>query len=111
MTDVLQRTEEVALTNEAARGLGLKGSNAEPKHIRIMRAIGRLSHVSQTLVDLKIEVAGAPVIKAPEDRQPPEKRRQLVPLAQFFIEAHEQIVQIADLIEKNVTELRSALYE
>ena len=52
-----------------------------------------------------------PVIKAPEDRQPPEKRRQLVPLAQFFIEAHEQIVQIADLIEKNVTELRSALYE
>jgi hypothetical protein len=83
----------------------------EPKHICVMRAIRDLSYATQTLVDLKIEVSGEPVLKNPEERERPEKGRQLVPLAQFFNEAHEQIVQIADLIEKNVTELRSALYE
>ena len=49
-------------------------------------------------------------VKGDSPEEKPEKRRQLVTLSQFLDDAPEQITLAAEMIERNIGQLRTALF-
>ena len=90
----------------------------EPKHIRFMRALATLDKTTQQLVELKIAVTGnvATAIASPQEMERlqeakrPEAKRKLVSLAQFLDDTPEGIIHLSEMIEENVSQLRTALF-
>ena len=76
-----------------------------------MRAIALLCNRTRELRDLTIEVSGGPPIdRSAKELDKPEKGRQLVTLAQFLDDAPERIILAAEMIERNIGQLRTALF-